>query len=363
MKKLKTCIIGCGNIFPMHAVSVTRCPETELVAVCDVKEDRAKAKAEEFGCKYYLDYKEMIDKEQPDVVHLCLPHYLHPIVAIYCEERGINVLTEKPMSIELKDAKAMIDTAKAHNVTLGCIFQNRYNAGTVLVKDLLDRGELGKIKSAKLAVTWDRSDKYYTSSDWKGTWDKEGGGVIIDQAIHTMDMLRYLVNEEIDFVDATIANRGHAIIDVEDSAEGIIKYKSGLLTAFHAINYYSYDAPVEIEMDCEKALVKKLGEPVESREYRMKIMGEEDFRSYGENVLKAFEQRAAEAGIRAAKPSYEGVRLVFPNGWALLRMSLHDPQMPLNIESRKKGGVAEIAAKVQEFLQGFTSLDMSVFKD
>ena len=110
-------------------------------------------------------------------------------------------------------------------------------------------------------------------------------------------------------------------------------------------------------------LVKKLGEPVESREYRMKIMGEDDFRSYGENVLKAFEQRAAEAGIRAAKPSYEGVRLVFPNGWALLRMSLHDPQMPLNIESRKKGGVAEIAAKVQEFLQGFTSLDMSVFKD
>ena len=108
MKKLKTCIIGCGNIFPMHAVSVTRCPETELVAVCDVKEDRAKAKAEEFGCKYYLDYKEMIDKEQPDVVHLCLPHYLHPIVAIYCEERGINVLTEKPMSIELKDAKIVI---------------------------------------------------------------------------------------------------------------------------------------------------------------------------------------------------------------------------------------------------------------
>ena len=110
-------------------------------------------------------------------------------------------------------------------------------------------------------------------------------------------------------------------------------------------------------------LVKKLGEPVESREYRMKIMGEEDFRGYGANVLKAFEERAAEAGIRAAKPSYEGVRLVFPDGWALLRMSLHDPQMPLNIESRKKGGVAEIAAKVQEFLQGFTSLDMSVFKD
>ncbi|MEG2003482.1 MAG: Gfo/Idh/MocA family oxidoreductase [Clostridia bacterium] len=265
MKKFRVAIIGCGNIFPMHAVSVTRCPNAELVAVCDTKEDRAKAKAQEFGCKYYLDYKEMIEKENLDVVHLCLPHYLHPIVAIYAEKKGINVMTEKPMSIELADAKAMIDTANENHVLLGCIFQNRYNAGTVLVKDLLAKGELGKIKAAKCAVTWDRSDTYYSGSDWKGTWDKEGGGVIIDQAIHTLDMLRYIINEEIDYVDATIANRAHDKIDVEDSAEGIVKYKSGLVTAFHAVNYYSYDAPVEIEIDCEKALVKMFADSADVR--------------------------------------------------------------------------------------------------
>ena len=103
-----------------------------------------------------------------------------------------------------------------------------------------------------------------------------------------------------------------------------------------------------------------LGEPAEAREYRMKI-AEEDFRSYGENVLETLRTRAEAAGIREAKPSYEGVRLVFPNGWALLRLSLHDPQMPLNIESRKKGGVKEIADKMQELLQGFDRLDFSVF--
>ena len=108
------------------------------------------------------------------------------------------------------------------------------------------------------------------------------------------------------------------------------------------------------------ALIKKLGEPVESKEYRMKIMGEEDFRAYGQGVLDTFEQRAEKAGIRIAKPSYEGVRLVFPNGWALLRMSLHDPQMPLNVESRKRGGVAEIVKEVEKLLAGFTSLDTSV---
>lgn len=260
MKKFKAAIIGCGAIFPMHAVSIRNCKNAELVAVCDVKEDRAKQKAAEFGCKYYTDYKEMIEKEQLDVVHLCLPHYLHPIVAIYAMERGINVLTEKPMAIKLEDAKAMIDTAKKNNVTLGCIFQNHYNAGTMLVKEEIANGHLGKILSAKCFVTWNRSDEYYGNSDWKGTWDKEGGGVVIDQAIHTLDMLRYIIDEDIDYVEATIAKRGHAKIEVEDTAEGIIVYKSGLMTNFHAINYYSYDADVEIELHCDNAIVEMVAD-------------------------------------------------------------------------------------------------------
>jgi phosphomannomutase len=109
-----------------------------------------------------------------------------------------------------------------------------------------------------------------------------------------------------------------------------------------------------------ESLVAALGEPVEAVEYRMKI-AREDFKAYGQNVLQAFENRAAEQGIKAAKPSFEGVRLVFPEGWALLRLSLHDPQMPLNIESRKVRGAREIAEKVQELLAGFDALDFSVF--
>ncbi|MBQ1808486.1 MAG: phosphomannomutase/phosphoglucomutase, partial [Selenomonas sp.] len=101
---------------------------------------------------------------------------------------------------------------------------------------------------------------------------------------------------------------------------------------------------------------------VESQEFRLKIKGEENFRAYGDDVLKQFEERAQAAGIKIAKPSYEGVRLVFADGWALLRMSLHDPNMPLNIESRKAGGVKVIADKVKELLAGFNSLDMSVFE-
>lgn len=259
-KKFRVGIVGCGNIFPMHAVSVTKLDQCELVAVCDIKQYRAVNASEKFGCKYYTDYKEMIEKENFDVIHVCTPHYLHPPIAIYALEHGINVLTEKPMAIKLENAKAMIKAAEDNNVTLGVIFQNHYNPGSKLIKQTLESGELGAIKAGKCSVTWDRSDEYYSKSDWKGTWDMEGGGVIIDQAIHTMDLMRWFIDSEIVSVEANISNRAHNIIEVEDSAEGVIKYKNGVVTGFYAINYYTYDAPVEIELHCEKGIVKMSGD-------------------------------------------------------------------------------------------------------
>lgn len=260
MKIFNTAIVGCGNIFPMHAQSVKALENAKIVAVCDVKEDRAREKAQEFNCSFYTNYKEMLSKEDIDVVHICLPHYLHSEVAIYAARLGKNILTEKPMSIKLEDAENMIKAVKENNVTLGVIFQNRYNPGSKLIKNTLQSGELGKILSGKIEVTWDRSDEYYTHSDWKGTWEMEGGGVIIDQAIHTMDLMRWFVDSDIDYIDANISNRAHEIIQVEDSAEGVIKYKNGVVTAFHAINYYTYDAPVRIELHCENGIANMIGD-------------------------------------------------------------------------------------------------------
>lgn len=256
MKQYRAGIIGCGSIFPMHSVSITKQENAKLVAVCDIKEERAKRRAEEYNCAYYLDYQEMIAKENLDVVHICTPHYLHAPMTVFAANNGVNVLTEKPMSITLEDAYAMIDAAEKNGVVLGVIFQNRYNPGSQLVKIMLESGELGKIISSKLWVTWKRTDEYYSKSDWKGTWDKEGGGVIIDQAIHTLDLTRWLINSEVEFVDASIHNRTHVKIDVEDAAEGVIRYKNGVLTCFYATNFYGYDAPIEIELYCEKGIAK-----------------------------------------------------------------------------------------------------------
>lgn len=288
MKKFKAGIVGCGNIFPMHAVSVKTLENARLSAVCDNKEDRAKAKAKEFDCKCYLDYKEMIDKEELDVVHICTPHYMHAPMSIYASNAGKHVLLEKPMSIELQDAEAMIKAAEDSKTTLGVIFQNRYNNGSKLIKETLQSGALGKILSGKAIVTWNRSDEYYSKSDWKGTWDKEGGGVIIDQAIHSLDLMRWFVGSEIEYVDANIGNRTHEIIDVEDVAEGVIKYKNGIVTSFFAINYFTYDAPVEIEQHCENGIAKMVGAKAsirfnDGREYIADRNPDETF-DYGNGV-------------------------------------------------------------------------------
>jgi UDP-N-acetyl-2-amino-2-deoxyglucuronate dehydrogenase len=255
MKTLKTGIIGCGTIFPMHARSLMNLKGVKIVSVCDIRAPRAKAKAKEYGCKYYTDYKKMLTKEPLDVVHVLTPHYLHMPMVIEAAKNKINILTEKPMGLDPKQAQKEINAAKKNNVALSVIFQNRFNPGSRLVKKRIGDGSLGKMKGAKLVLTYHKPDSYYRQSDWKGRNNKEGGGVVIDQAIHFLDILRWLSPSPIDYVEAKCANRMHTFTNVEDSAEGIIMFKNGFYVCFYLINDYSYDADPVIEIDCQKAKV------------------------------------------------------------------------------------------------------------
>jgi UDP-N-acetyl-2-amino-2-deoxyglucuronate dehydrogenase len=256
MKTFRTGIIGCGSIFPMHAASIGLTGTAQVAAVCDLKEDRARQAAERYNCNYYTDYKDMIDREELDAVHICTPHYLHAPQMIYAANAKKHVLTEKPMSITVEDARAMITACEENGVAFGVIFQNRYNPGSLLIKQALEDGSLGRVLGGRCSVAWKRTDEYYSRNDWRGTWEKEGGGVLINQAIHTMDLLRWFVDEEIEYVEAHIGNRAHPGIEVEDYAEGIVRYRNGVVTGFHTINYNSYDAPIEIELHCENGLAK-----------------------------------------------------------------------------------------------------------
>ncbi len=252
LKKLRVGIIGLGRISVRHVGSCKILDNlSELVAVCDVKKDVADNVALTTGAKAYYDYKEMLGNGKLDCVHGCLPHYLHTIVSEYAFSKGVNVLCEKPMAIDYASAKTAVENAKKYGVLYGIIFQCRYNDASVFVKNAVENGSLGKILSATSVLTWARPDDYYVNSDWKGTWDKEGGGVVIDQTIHSIDLVNWLVNDEVEAVNCSMHNFGHDTIKVEDTAQGLIKYKNGVKYGFYCMNNNVTDEPISIKLFCE----------------------------------------------------------------------------------------------------------------
>lgn len=256
LKKLRVAMVGCGRIAEMYREVFKEIKDqVEVVYAIDTKITRAEEFASHFeGCKAAEDYRECFDKNI-DVIHIATPHYLHPIIAIDAMKHKINVLTEKPIAVSLEDADKMIKVSKEEGVKLGVIFQTRYVKGCMELKKLIEEGKLGKILSARSYLSWSRSDDYYADSDWKGTWDKEGGGVLIDQAIHSIDRVQWLIGSDMEWIEGTVANRFHKIVDVEDVAEAFVKFKNGCLYHLYACNCYSYDAPIEIEIVGEKGKV------------------------------------------------------------------------------------------------------------
>lgn len=251
MKKLKIAVIGCGDISVMHFDSITAFSDVELVAVCDIIENRAVLASQKYGGKIYTDYLEMFEKEKLDAVHICLPHHLHIPVSLEAFKRNINVISEKPMSIKYEDAVLAVEEAERCSVKYGVIFQCRYNAPSMLIKKRIKDGKLGSVKCARVILTWYKHDNYYDNSDWKGTWEKEGGGVIINQAIHSMDLANWMIDSIPLEIQSTLHNRNHKTSEVEDSAEGLIKYENGAILSFFASNNFLIDEPIEIKLICK----------------------------------------------------------------------------------------------------------------
>jgi len=260
MKQFNAAVVGLGAVSPMHIKSL-QAIGISVTAVCDNDLEKANSIAAELGAKSYTNHQEMLAAGGFDVLHICLPHFLHAPVAIEAMTAGYHVLTEKPMATTIADAEKMIATAKEHNVTLGVIFQNRYSPGATLIKETLESGQLGKPICGWIRVNWHRSDAYYANSDWRGKWATEGGGVLINQTIHSFDMMTHFLGNPT-HVDASIANRAHPTIEVEDIAEGVITYGQ-VPISFFVNTYHPYDAPASVEVICEHGKASLIGEDAE----------------------------------------------------------------------------------------------------
>lgn len=280
-------IVGCGGIAQVHAQCVEALKTNRLVAFADVKVERARAMAEKFGGLPFARMEDMIDSARPDVVHICTPHYLHVPMALYAIERGVHVFMEKPPVIDecqyallrelslragADNARGTGSAVSAGNAgsargeraaaRLGFCFQNRYNPGVALVKEFLESGKAGAIRGARGFVTWSRGEKYYADSDWRGRLATEGGGALINQSIHTLDLLNYLMNRPPLSVDATMANHHlKGVMEVEDTMSACIRYE-GAPVCFYATTSYSSDPDPLMEFDCENARVRIEGQRV-----------------------------------------------------------------------------------------------------
>ncbi|MFD0828965.1 Gfo/Idh/MocA family protein [Neobacillus sp. M.A.Huq-85] len=246
---LKAVVIGLGDISKIHIPALQANPEVELVAVCDIDEA---LKDSVPGVNFYSDYRVMLEKEKIDCVHICLPHYLHYPATKACVEKGIHVFQEKPLSLNYEEGVALEALEENNkNIKICVCFQNRYNETFEMLQELVDSGEYGKVIGIKGLVAWFRPKDYYNVKPWRGKMKEAGGGVMINQSIHTLDLMQ-LLGGELESIRGSIDQLLDYGIEVEDTANAHIKFTNGATGLFFATNTNAENSSVELEVILEK---------------------------------------------------------------------------------------------------------------
>ncbi|PKM86544.1 MAG: oxidoreductase [Firmicutes bacterium HGW-Firmicutes-12] len=232
MNKVKFGIVGCGRIVSKHLESITEIDSAQLIAVCDVDENKAKTIGEKYGVPYYTSYDDMISENEIDVVSVLTPSGLHAEHVIDIVKKfKKNIICEKPMALKLSDADEMIRVCDENAVRLFVVKQNRYNLPVQKLKEVLDEGRLGKLVLGTVRVRWARHQEYYDSADWRGTWQFDGGA-LTNQASHHIDLLEWMMGQPVE-VSAMISTR-LANIETEDTGIVLIKFENGALGVVEA---------------------------------------------------------------------------------------------------------------------------------
>lgn len=254
---LRTAVIGCGAVSRNHGKALKDNRYAKLEYCVDIIPERAKAFSETYGGIPLTDYRDLFDKGL-DAVHVITPHNTHPAIVMDLLEHGINVFCEKPLAITPNEAKQMIRKSEETGKLLGVCFQNRLNKATVEAKQILESGKYGRITGGMLLVAWDRGGKYYSESPWRGKYSGEGGGCVINQSIHTLDMLDYLSDfcggvESLSGFDGKL--RQTEDYEVEDSAMALINLRCGAKVVAFCTNCASGYKTCDLELRLEHAVL------------------------------------------------------------------------------------------------------------
>lgn len=228
MRRIRTAIVGCGKVAHTHAAALQQLPNSQLVAAYNRTAAKAKAFAKQYGAQGFDDFERMVQETGVEMVCICTPHPAHADFIVRAAALGVHVLCEKPLASDLRDCDHAILACRQHGVKLGVISQRRYYSPVQRMVDAIQSGKIGRPVLATMTVMGWRSPEYYEMDAWRGKWDTEGGGVMVNQTVHQIDLFQWMMGP----VAALFGywdNLNHPTIEVEDTAVAVVRFKSGAL--------------------------------------------------------------------------------------------------------------------------------------
>lgn len=225
---MKYALIGCGRIAPNH-IAAAKSNNLNFVGICDIDDNAMRDKASRFALDtvhQYTDYHEMLEKEQPELVAIATESGEHTRIALDCIDFGCNLIIEKPIALSLSDADSIIRSAKEKGVKVCVSHQNRFNKSIRKIREALEHGRFGQMFYGTAHIRWCRNHDYYSCAKWRGTWEQDGGA-LMNQCIHNIDLLRWMMGDEIDEVVGMTDRLAHSYIEAEDLGIALVRFKNG----------------------------------------------------------------------------------------------------------------------------------------
>lgn len=258
---MKYALIGCGRIATNHVKAALN-NDLEIVGLCDVIPEKIEEIMEKHDLQNnekigkYTDYKEMLDQVKPELVSIATESGNHAEIALYCIDKGIHLIIEKPMAMSIEDANKIIDKSKEKGVKVSSCHQNRFNVAIQEMRKAVEGGRFGKISHGSIHVRWNRGKGYYDQASWRGTW-AEDGGALMNQCIHGIDLLRWMMGDEIEEVYGATRQQFHDYLEAEDLGMAVVKFKNGTIgTIEGTTNVYPKNLEETLYMFGEKGTVK-----------------------------------------------------------------------------------------------------------
>lgn len=258
---MKYALIGCGRIAVNH-IKAAMSNHLELAAICDLEMEQMEKLLIKYNLedktsiKRYTDYKKMIQENELDLVAIATESGCHAEIALFCIEHGIHCIVEKPIAMSIEDANKIIDLAHKHGVKVSACHQNRFNVAVQEMRKALEAGRFGRLSHGSVHVRWNRNEEYYTQASWRGKWVSDGGA-LMNQCIHGIDLLRWMMGDEVEEVYGQTRQQFHNYLEAEDVGMAVVKFKNGAIATIEGTtNVYPQNLEETLYLFGEKGTVK-----------------------------------------------------------------------------------------------------------